>query len=133
MLKASVLRLGLGLAGILAAFAIAEIAVRVFNLAPVQFYTYDPYVGWKLKPGASGWQSSEGRAWIAVNRDGFRGPEYSFAKPRDTLRIAVLGDSFTEAQQVAFEDSFCAVAQRDLQAQCPFVVRGNGRPRLFTR
>jgi hypothetical protein len=134
MLKALMPRLGLALAGILVAFAIAEIAVRVFNLAPVQFYTYDPYVGWKLKAGASGWQTSEGRALIEVNRDGFRGPEYSFDKPPDTLRIAVLGDSVTEAQQVAFENTFCAIAQRDLQAQCPFVVGGNGRPpRLFSR
>jgi hypothetical protein len=133
-MKAWAQRLGLILAGVVAAFAIAEIAVRAFNLAPVQFYTYDPYVGWKLKPGASGWQASEGRALIEVNRDGFRGPEYSLAKPPDTLRIAVLGDSFTEANQVALEDTFCAVAQRDLQAQCPFVVGGNGRPqRLFSQ
>src|SRR5271154_5995152 len=108
-MKAWAQRLGLILAGVVAAFAIAEIAVRAFNLAPVQFYTYDPDVGWKLKPGASGWQASEGRALIEVNRDGFRGPEYSLAKPPDTLRIAVLGDSFTEANQVALEDTFCAV------------------------
>jgi hypothetical protein len=134
MLKALAQRLGLILAGVLMAFAIAEIAVRVFNLAPAEFYTYDPYVGWKMKPGASGWQTHEGRALIEVNRDGFRGPDYSFAKPPGTLRVAVLGDSFTEAQHVALEDTFCGVAQRDLQEQCPFVVGGNGRPpRLFTR
>lgn len=116
------------------AFAIAEVAVRVLNLAPAEFYTYDPYVGWKLKPGASGWQTHEGRALIEVNRDGFRGPDYSFAKPPGTLRVAVLGDSFVEAQHVAFDSTFCAVAQRDLQAQCPFVIGGNGRPQtLITR
>ena len=134
MLRALGLRLALILAGILAAFVIAEIAVRVFDLAPAEFYTYDPYVGWKLKPGASGWQTHEGRAFIEVNRDGFRGRDYSFEKPPGTLRVAVLGDSFTEAQHVAFDDTFCAVAQRDLQAQCPFTVGGEGRPqRLFTR
>jgi hypothetical protein len=134
MLRFWVQRLGLILAGILIAFAIAETTIRVFNLAPVQFYTYDRYVGWKLKPGASGWQTSEGRALIEVNRDGFRGPDYPLKKPPGTLRIAVLGDSFTEAQQVALDDTFCAVAQHDLQAQCPFVVGGNERPqRLFTQ
>jgi hypothetical protein len=134
MLKAWAQRLGLILAGILMAFAIAEVAVRVLNLAPAEFYTYDPYVGWKLKPGASGWQTHEGHALVQVNRDGFRGPDYAFAKPPDTLRVAVLGDSFAEAQHVNFEDTFCAVAQRDLQAQCPFVIGGNGRPqRLITR
>ncbi len=134
MLKAWAQRLGLILAGILMAFAIAEVAIRVLDLAPAEFYTYDPYVGWKLKPDASGWQTHEGRALVQVNSDGFRGPDYSFAKAPGTLRVAVLGDSFTEAQHVAFEDTFCAVAQRDLQAQCPFVVGGNGRPqRLITR
>ena len=134
MLKAWAQRLALILAGILMAFAIAEVAVRVLNLAPTEFYTYDPYVGWKLKPGASGWQTHEGRALVEVNRDGFRGPDYSFAKPPGTLRVAVIGDSFTEAQHVAFEDTFCAVAQNDLQAQCPFTVGGDGRPqRLFSR
>lgn len=134
MLKASAQRLGLILAGVLLAFVIAEGAVRIFGLAPAEFYTYDPIVGWKLKPGASGWQTHEGRAFVQVNRDGFRGPDYSFAKPAGTLRIAVVGDSFTEAQHVALEDTFCAVAERDLQAQCPFVIGGNGRPqRLFSR
>jgi len=134
MLKAIAQRLALILAGILAAFAITEVAVRVFNLAPAEFYTYDPYVGWKLKPGASGWQTHEGNALIEVNSDGFRGPEYSFEKPPGTLRIAVLGDSFTEAQHVAFDDTFCAVVQRDLQAQCPFAIGGDRLPRqIFTQ
>ena len=134
MLKPLVQKLGLILVGILIAFGIAEVVVRVFNLAPAEFYTYDPYVGWKLKPGASGWQTHEGRGYVQANRDGFRGPDYSYAKPPGTLRVAVFGDSFTEAQHVAYEDTFCAVAQRDLEAQCPFVVSGNGRPqRLITR
>lgn len=133
MLKPLAQRVGIILAGILVAFVIAELAVRVFNLAPVEFYTYDRNVGWKMKPGASGWQTHEGRALIEANSDGFRGPEYPLEKLPGTLRIAVLGDSFTEAQHVAFEDTFCAVAQRDLQAQCPLAIGGKGRPqRLFT-
>jgi hypothetical protein len=134
MVKAWAQRLGLVVAGILFAFVIAEIAVRVLNLAPAEFYTYDRYAGWKIKPDAYGWQTHEGVALIQANSDGFRGPEYAVPKPSDTLRIAVLGDSFTEAQHVAFEDTFCAVAQRDLQAQCPFAVGGEGKSqRLFTK
>jgi hypothetical protein len=133
MLKALMQRLGLVLAGILVAFVVAEIAVRMFDLAPAEFYTYDRHTGWKIKPGAYGWQTHEGNALIEANSDGFRGPEYAVEKPPGTLRVAVLGDSFTEAQHVPFEDTFCAVAQRDLQAQCPFAVGGEGRPqRLFT-
>ncbi len=133
MLKAFAQKLGLIVAGILVAFLIAEILVRVFNLAPAEFYTFDPYAGWKIKPYAYGWQTHEGVALMQANSDGFRGPDYALEKPPGTLRIAVLGDSFTEAQHVAFEDTFCAVAQRDLQAQCPFAVGGDGRPqRIFT-
>jgi hypothetical protein len=134
MLKAIAQRLALILAGVVVAFAITEVAIRVFNLAHAEFYTYDPYVGWKLRPGASGWQTHEGNALIEVNRDGFRGPDYSLEKPPGTLRIAVLGDSFTEAQHVAFDDTFCAVMQRDLQAQCPFAIGGDRLPRrVFTQ
>ncbi len=52
MLKSLLQKLGLILGGILIAFVLAEIAVRVLNLAPAEFYTYDPYVGWKMKPHA---------------------------------------------------------------------------------
>jgi hypothetical protein len=134
MLKLLAQRLGLILAGIVMAFVVTEVAVRGFDLAPPELYTYDPYVGWKLKAGASGWQTHEGQAFIEVNRDGFRGPDYSFEKPPGTLRIAVLGDSFTEAQHVPFGDTFCAVMQRDLQAQCPFAIGGDRQPRrLFNQ
>ena len=77
MLKALMQRLGLVLAGILVAFVVAEIAVRMFDLAPAEFYTYDRHAGWKIKPGAYGWQTHEGRALIEANSDGFRGPEYA--------------------------------------------------------
>jgi hypothetical protein len=107
----------------------------VFNLAPAEFYTYDRYAGWKIKPGAYGWQTHEGVALIAgQSATAFAVPNMPCRSRPDTLRIAVLGDSFTEAQHVAFEDTFCSVAQRDLQAQCPFAVGGEGKPqRLFTK
>ena len=133
MLKTFMQRLGLILGGILVAFVVAEIAVRVLNLAPAEFYTYDRYVGWKMKPNYSGWQKHEGVALMESNSEGFRGPEYSLVKPPGTLRIAVLGDSFAEAQHVAFEDTFCSVIQRDLQGQCPFAIGGDDKSqRLFT-
>jgi hypothetical protein len=106
-------------AGVFAAFILAEIAIRVTGLAPTSFYTYDRDCGWTAKPDTAGWQTQEGRAYLRINHDGFRGADYSLAKPRDTLRVAVLGDSFTEAQQVAEQDTFCAVAQRRIQSVMP--------------
>jgi len=106
--------LALVLAVVAIAFLVAEVAVRVSGLAKVSLYTWDAYRGWSLKPGASGWQRNEGAGFVSVNRAGFRGPQWSIAKPADTLRVAVVGDSFTEAPQVAYEQTFCAVAEHAL-------------------
>jgi hypothetical protein len=112
------------LAGIATAFALAEIVIRLFGLAPASFYTYDPDLGWITKANTKGWQTQEGHAFVRINDAGFRGPDYSLVKPADTLRIAVLGDSFTEAQQVAEQDTFCAVARARMQALSPINVAG---------
>ena len=106
--------LALVLAGVAIAFLVAEVAVRLSGLAKVSLYTWDAYRGWGLKPGASGWQRDEGAGFVSVNHAGFRGPEWTVAKPAGTLRVAVVGDSFTEAPQVAYEQTFCAVAERAL-------------------
>jgi hypothetical protein len=106
--------LALVLAGVAIAFLVAEVAVRVTGLAKVSLYTWDAYRGWGLKPGAAGWQRDEGAGFVSVNSAGFRGPEWTIAKPPDTLRIAVVGDSFTEAPQVAYDQTFCSVAEHAL-------------------
>jgi hypothetical protein len=106
--------LALVLAGVAMAFLVAEVVVRATGLAKVSLYTWDAYRGWGLKPGASGWQRDEGAGFVSVNRAGFRGPEWTIAKPPDMLRVAVVGDSFTEAPQVAYDQTFCAVAERAL-------------------
>jgi hypothetical protein len=108
--------------GILAALVIGEIGLRLLGLARPAFYTYDQYRGWALRPGAEGWDVKEGEAYVSINREGFRGPETTIAKPPGTVRIAVLGDSFTEAQQVAEDRTFSAVIARSV-ADCP-ALRG---------
>jgi hypothetical protein len=115
--------------GVAVAFLIGEIVMRLAGLAPANFYTYDAHLGWAMEPGAAGWQEQEGRAYLQVNRDGFRGPDYLQQKPVDTLRIAVLGDSVTEAQQVPYEDTFCVIIQRQLTAQCPLKAQIGGQAR----
>jgi hypothetical protein len=51
---------------------------------------------------------------VTINADGWRGPRVLPRKPPDTLRIAVLGGSFVEAVHVPYEQSVCAVLQREL-------------------
>ncbi|HUY27966.1 MAG TPA: SGNH/GDSL hydrolase family protein [Candidatus Binataceae bacterium] len=113
------------IAGIAMAFIVAEFVLRLTPLGQPQFYTYDRFCGWTTKPGATGWQREEGDAWVSINREGFRGPEVSPDTPPGVLRIAVLGDSFTEASQVAYEDTFSAVMQRQLGA-CPLAPPDSG-------
>jgi lysophospholipase L1-like esterase len=53
-----------------------------------------------------------------MNGDGFRDHDHEPRKPQGALRIAVLGDSFTEALQIPVEQAFWAVTEREL-AGCP--------------
>jgi hypothetical protein len=117
------LRLLLSIASILLGLTVAEIGVRVAGIAPPEVRSYDPVRGWQLRPGTIGLQRSEGHSRVTINHGGFRGPEVPTAKPRGVLRIAVLGDSFTEAMHVPYEETFCAVIERAL-ASCPL----GGRP-----
>jgi hypothetical protein len=117
------LRLLLSIVSILLGLTAAEIALRVAGIAPPEVRAYDPVRGWQLRPGAIGLQRSEGHARVAINEGGFRGPEVPIAKPPGVLRLAVLGDSFTEAMHVPYDETFCAVIERHL-ASCPL----GGRP-----
>ncbi len=94
--------------------ALAEAGLRLGGYSWPAFYTMDNQVGGALRPGANGWFTSEGKAWISINSHGQRDRERSYAKPAGTFRIAVLGDSFVEALQVPLEKTFCSVIERRL-------------------
>ncbi len=111
-------RFGLIALGILGGLALWEVAVRALGVGEPRLYTFDHHLGWRLLPGASGWQRREGAAFVRVNSEGFRGPERPRAKAADVFRVALLGDSFTEAQQVGENATFAAVAEREL-SDCP--------------
>lgn len=54
---------------------------------------------------------------IDINSHGMRDREHDVAKPAGTIRILVLGDSFMEANQVLFEDSFPSLLEANLRAR----------------
>lgn len=111
----------LGIA-VLAGLFLGEIVLRVLGFSAPIFHQPDPVLGHSLIPGAEGWQSEEGRAWVEINDQGMRDRERARTKPPGTVRIAVLGDSFMEAIQVDLEQSFCARLEAELAAR--------GRPRV---
>jgi hypothetical protein len=106
--------------GVICAGLVAEVGVRVANHFFPYFYCYDAARGWGLRPNTAGYYRREGAAYVTINSGGFRGPEFATPKPPGTVRIAVLGDSYTEAIQVPYEDTFASVAARKL-AQCPLL------------
>ena len=92
-----------------------EVLLRLVGVEYKTFVISDPDLGWSLRPGGQGWYRSEGRAYVQINRYGFRGPAPSLAKPADTYRIAVLGDSFTVALDVSDEAMMTSVFARTLR------------------
>ena len=111
---------------VLASFAMLAIPLLTevaFRFAQVSF---DPqlYVGcvergWTLRPGASGFVNSENRQYVRINSRGFHDRERQYSKSANTLRIAVLGNSWTEALQVPLEQNFTAFLEQDLnQSDC---------------
>jgi len=101
-------------AGILLGLAVAECGLRLLGIGQQGFYQWDRDRGWALRPGAMGWQHREGNAFVQINHDGMRDRPHSYYKPNDTIRIAFVGDSFTEAEQVASKDDFVSVVERRL-------------------
>jgi lysophospholipase L1-like esterase len=103
--------------GFLLGGILAEIALRVAGYSYPEFYSLDQSRGYALRPGAEGWYRKEGEAYVRINSDGLRDQEHSLTKPPDTIRIAVLGDSYPEALPVSLDDTFWWVMGKKLQ-QC---------------
>ena len=112
-------RLVLAAGSTLVALLFVEVSLRVLGLVPpAAFYQLDPLTGHSHRPGAQGWFRQEGEAYIEINERGLRGPPVVGDKAREVLRLAVLGDSFTEGLQVPFEQTFGPVLERALASSC---------------
>lgn len=102
------------LTGLLVGLGIVEIGLRIAGIEYPTFYAVDEHRGWVLRPLVSGWYRTEGESYAQFNSDGFRDREHTKVKPENTLRIALVGDSFVEALQVPLEQGFAAVIEREL-------------------
>ena len=93
---------------------------------PSLFWQHDPLLGWSHQPGATGVYRGprpypiEFETEVRINALGLRGPELT-PLPPGGLRMLVLGDSSVAAFEVAHEETFVAVAEREL-------TRRLGRP-----
>ncbi len=77
----------------------------------------DLATGWSPMPNRAYTYRKEGFAHNTINSLGMRDRERTVAKPPGTYRIAVVGDSLTEAEQVAFDKTYCSVLEKMLNAE----------------
>ena len=103
--------------GLIAGLAVTEICLRIINYSFPTFYSADEFRGYVLTPQIEGWYRKEGESYVRINSAGLRDVEHSKTKPANTLRIAVIGDSYAEALQVPLENAFWKIAENRLQ-QC---------------
>jgi lysophospholipase L1-like esterase len=102
---------------VLVALLIAELSLR----AAGQSYYWaiakrpDPVLGWRPARNSSAWQAFEGRALVRTNALGFRDRNHALTKADGVIRVAVLGDSFTEAVQVPVEGTWWRLMESRLR------------------
>jgi len=110
--------------GVLLAFGVLEIFVRVSGKTPPTgepafFWQDDERFGWFHTPGAEGYYFNppgEYNAYAKVNSAGFIDQEYTQEKPAGVYRILVVGDSFTEGLRVPMEATFHSILEKELNA-----------------
>jgi lysophospholipase L1-like esterase len=106
---------------LLFAALLGEVALRVMNVRLAgSTYTLDRELGWGLRAGATAWHTGEGEAWTQINRFGFRDKDRTLEKAPGVYRIAVLGDSYTEARGVDLDKTFTALAEQQLRGCAAF-------------
>jgi hypothetical protein len=103
--------------GLVFGLIMSEIFLRVIGYSFPLFYETDYYRGFALAPGLEGQYQREGGSYVRINSDGLRDREHAKAKPANTVRIAVLGDSYTEAMHLPMEQTYWFQLQQQLQ-QC---------------
>jgi hypothetical protein len=70
-------------------------------------------------PGAEGWYTAEGKSYVRINASGWHDKERPLRKPAGVTRIAILGDSYTDALQLPEDSAFPAILERTLNNTLP--------------
>ena len=109
-------RMKVGVAAVAAimAWGIAELLLSLLGVGFPRPYIPDQHIGSRLQPDLNAWFGKEGGAWVHANSSGFRDNERERQKPAGHFRIAVLGDSYVEAAQVALPQTFWKVLETKL-------------------
>ena len=99
-------------------FIVMEAYFRLLDPQSIKLSRPDPVLGWIHIPNTvARWSKSCFSATSFFNREGMKDVNHSLEKPSGVYRIAVLGDSFVEALQVDFEDTFFHQLEERLNKQ----------------
>lgn len=96
-----------------------EVVLRVVGFSAPVWYEPDSRLGWRMRPGLAAWYTREGHAFVSANRDGMPDKDHALEKAPGVYRIAVLGDSYSEARQVARDEAYWRLLPGELSA-CGF-------------
>lgn len=104
---------------LVSALVALEVGLRVMGIGSDALMQPDPWCGWVHTPGRHGSVESEDRSLgrqmaIAIDSLGLRDVERRREKPPGTYRVALIGDSFIEAQQVPLDSSLSRRLERRL-------------------
>lgn len=102
-----------------------ELGLRLTGYSSPVLGMPDSNTGWSLRPGAEGLVHGENKrgVYVRINSDGLRDREHSITKPKNTFRIAIVGDSLCEATEVPLEQTFWMILQDELTARLPTGAR----------
>jgi hypothetical protein len=92
----------------------AELGLRIVGFSYPQFYEVDPVLGYALRPNIEGWYRKEGASYVRINTDGQRDRDHEQTKPPNTYRVAIVGDSYSEAMHVDMDRTFWKIIERNL-------------------
>ena len=127
MIRRLLPRIALLLATCLLLFGAAEVVTRL--AFPPASFGDDPALAGKYHPNRTLHYLSHQDGYdvtVRFNSLGMRDREHPLEKPAGARRVLVLGDSFMEAKQVAYEESFPAVLGRALSASGEVEVLNTG-------
>jgi hypothetical protein len=76
----------------------------------------DREIVYQLKPNLNTYFKM---ARFKTNSKGLRDKEYSMTKPKNTIRVAVVGDSLTMPAGVNIEDAYHSILEEEFNTSCP--------------
>lgn len=94
-----------------------EFGLRIAGVEFASHTKWDRHRGFAYVPNTEWVHDSEGEGHVRINRFGFRDEDWSVQADGDTVRVAVLGDSFVAAHEVDESERFTELLEDRLNSE----------------